>query len=308
MNIKTAIEQCLDDLSLANRTRMAYNSGLKSFLAYLHTQGIEVTDEIEKITVDSFIYFLPYLNKRVSKGTANVYAASATALLDWMVIANIIQPTYNDNIRIKKAMNRSHKRHEDKLPRFPNRTDVPEILKAVRIHEEQSPIKERNIALLELLAATGCRNDEVVKLNVRDLDFDERTTIVTGKGSKERRVWFSQSAADAIKDYWKARESNMASEPVFCSHDKGSNGRAEKRITTTTTRNVVKKYALLAGINPAKFSPHYFRHAFAIKVLSETGNLALVQDLMGHVSPTSTRVYAKIYAEDMQKAHREIFK
>jgi site-specific recombinase XerD len=306
MEIKTAIERCLDDLSLAKRTRTAYNTGLKSFIAYLHTQGIEVTDEVEKLTVDSFIYFLPYLNRRVSKGTAGVYGSASKALLDWMVIANMLQPTYNDTIRIKKSMNRSHRRHEDKLPRFPNRTDVPKMLEAVRLYEE-TPRKERNIALLELLASTGCRNNEIVQLKVKDIDLVNRTTIVIGKGSKERRVWFSHAAADALKEYWRVRGSSKAPEPALARHDKGA-GHKIKPMTTTTTRNIVKDVAVLAGIDPAKFSPHYFRHAFAIRVLSETGNLALVQDLMGHESPSSTRVYAKIYSEDMQKAHREIFK
>lgn len=63
----------------------------------------------------------------------------------------------------------------------------------------------------------------------------------------------------------------------------------------------------LAGIDPSKFSPHYFRHAFAIHILSETGNLALAQDLLGHSDPKSTRVYAKIRADDLQKAHKKIF-
>lgn len=307
MEIKKAISMCIDDLSLAPRTSRAYRTGLDRFVEYLHTQGIEDTDDINKLNVDHFIYFLPYLNRQYSKGTAGVYASAAKALLDWMVISNIIHPDYQDTIRIQKAMSRSHKRHEDKLPRFPNKTDVPKMLEAVRLYEEKSPIKERNIALLEFLASTGCRNNEVVQLNVGDLDLVNRTTVVTGKGSKERRVWFSQSAADAIKEYWKIRDFANSTDPVFCSHDKGSKGRKTKRITTMTSQRVVKEIAILAGIDPHKFSPHYFRHAFAIRVLSETGNLALVQDLMGHKNSNSTRVYAKIYSEDMQAAHREIF-
>ena len=62
----------------------------------------------------------------------------------------------------------------------------------------------------------------------------------------------------------------------------------------------------IAGID--KFTPHYFRHAFAIRMLSETGNLALVQDLLGHADPAATRVYAKIYPEDLRDAHHKIFR
>jgi integrase/recombinase XerD len=307
MDIKTATNNCLDDLGLAKRTRMAYRNGMNSFLAYLETQGVKDTDDISKLTMDHFVYHLSYITRKYSKSSAGVYAAATKNLLDWMVIHNLLRPDYQDTLRMKMAMNRSHRRREDKLPRFPNRTDVPKILEAVKLYEEKSPIKERNVALLEFLASTGCRNNEVIQLNIGDLDMVNRTTIVNGKGSKERRVWFSQSAADALQEYWKVRGSNMPSDPIFCAHDKGSKGREVKRITTTTTRNVVKQIAIVAGIDPNKFSPHYFRHAFAIRVLSETGNLALIQDMLGHKDPGATRVYAKIYSEDLEKAHKEIF-
>jgi site-specific recombinase XerD len=70
---------------------------------------------------------------------------------------------------------------------------------------------------------------------------------------------------------------------------------------------VVDSIAKLAGIDPAHWSPHYFRHAFAIEALRKTGNLATVQDLLGHSSPHSTRIYAKIYDEDLEAAYRDVF-
>jgi site-specific recombinase XerD len=181
------------------------------------------------------------------------------------------------------------------------------MLKAVKLYAEESPRKERNIALIEVLASSGCRISEVINLNVQDIDRVNRTAIVTGKGSKQRRAWFSQSAMDALETYWKERGSTMATDPVFLRHDKGTGSKVQ-RMSPTTARNVVKQIAMVAGIDPNKFSPHYFRHAFAIRVLSETHDLALTQDLLGHADPAATRVYAKIYSEDMQRAHRDIFK
>jgi len=91
---------------------------------------------------------------------------------------------------------------------------------------------------------------------------------------------------------------------LFCRHDKGAGVKA-KPITTTTIRDIVKVISNIAGVKP--FSPHYFRHAFAIRMLQETGNLALVQDLLGHDDPGSTRVYAKIYQDDLKKNYRKVF-
>lgn len=309
MNIENAMNECLADLSLGRNTEMTYKKGIKKFLEYTgKAHEVAPTRDVGTLSIEYFIKFPAWLDKRYAKQTCGVYTAAARAFFDYLIISKSIpEPTHYDILRYKKATTRSHKRHEDRLPRFPNRTDVPKMLEAVRILREETPRKERDIALLEFLASSGCRISEVTALNLQDIDLVNRTTIVTGKGRKERRIWFSQSAADALVEYWKARNSSMATDPAFGRHDKGAGLKRIKRMSPTTARNIVKDVAAVAGVDPNKFSPHYFRHAFAIRVLSDTGNLALVQDLMGHASPQSTRVYAKIYNEDMQAAHRKIF-
>lgn len=91
---------------------------------------------------------------------------------------------------------------------------------------------------------------------------------------------------------------------MFARHDKGA-GKKRLPVTTATVRNVVDQVSKIAGID--QFTPHYFRHAFAINALEQSGNLALVQDLLGHKSPQTTRMYAKIYDEDLRAAHHRIF-
>jgi integrase/recombinase XerD len=307
MEIQTAIEHCIDDLGTAPNTAKAYRMGLNAFTAYLKTQSIETSQDVDALRIEHFIYFLPYLSKRYKKQTSSLYGVAAKALLDWLVIADLVHLTYQETVRFQSATKKSHRRREDKLPRWPGRDDITKALSAVRLYEANSPRKERNIALIEWLASTGCRISEATALNVQDVDMTTNSVVVTGKGSKERRVFLCQSAIDALMEYWKARGSSMPTDPVFWAHDKGVNGRDTRRMTPTTARRVVKAVANLAGIDPNKFSPHYFRHAFAIRVLSETGNLAMVQDLMGHKDSNSTRVYAKIYPEDLQKAHKKIF-
>jgi site-specific recombinase XerD len=308
MDIQTAMNRCIDDLSLAKNTGLAYSKGLKKFSHFLkEREDIETTDDASKLNMDHFIYFLPWLDRQYKKQTVGLYGAASKAFLDWLTIARIIEPSYLDSVRYTKSFKRSHKRREDKLPRFPNKTDVPEMISAVNLYEEKSPRKERNIALIETLASSGCRISELINLNVQDIDRINRTAIVTGKGSKQRRVWFSSSAMQALENYWKERGFTMATDPVFARHDKGTGDRIQ-RMTPTTARNIVKQIAAIAGIDPNKFSPHYFRHAFAIQVLSETHDLALTQDLLGHANPAATRVYAKIHSEDLQKAHHNLFK
>lgn len=307
MNIQKAIDECLADLSLASATEKTYRTGLGSFLLYLSDKNINASEDVEKLEVDHFIFFLTWANKRFSKQTAHVYGAASKSFMDFLVITKRLEISYLDAVRLKKATLRSNRRREDKLPRFPQKDDVPRMLAAVRNQNESSPRKERNIAILEFLASSGCRVSEAINLNIQDIDLVNRSTIVTGKGSKERRVFFSPVAAASISAYWDARKSRMATDPAFARHDKGAGRKHIKRMTTTAVRNIVKDVALLAGVDTTKFSPHYFRHAFAIRVLGETGNLALAQDLLGHKDPKATRVYAKIHSEDLQKAHRSLF-
>jgi site-specific recombinase XerD len=307
MNIQKAIEECLADLSLAKATERAYRNGINNFLIFLKKEDINPADDVTVLNIDHFISFYPWLDKIFSKQTSGVYGAGAKAFMNYLVITKIFTLSYLDTLRFNKSALRSHRRHEDKLPRFPEKNDVDKMLSAVHSYNEESPRKERNIALLEFLASSGCRISEVTALNIQDIDLENRSVIVVGKGNKERRVFFSQTSAIALSLYWKTRESNMATDPIFGRHDKGAGNKRIKRMTPTTARNIVKDIAIIAGIDPTKFSPHYFRHAFAIRVLAETGNLALAQDLLGHKDPKSTRVYAKIHSDDLRDKHRLIF-
>lgn len=301
MDIETAIEKCLDELSLSQNTVDAYKQGLIKFQEYL---GVALQGPVETLSINHFIRFYPWVAKRFGKSTTIVYTASVQSFFKWLVINEYIDPSYRDTLRLHMAREVITKKREDKMVREPNRDDVPKMLAAARASKETRPRYERNIALVEFLASTGCRINEAMQLKVKDLDMEDRSTRVMGKGSKERKVRFSEAAADALKIYWQAR--GFLDGPVFARHDRGNSDRISS-MTTEGARCIVREIATQAGIDPHKFTPHYFRHAFAIKMLSKTGNLAMVQDALGHKNPKSTRVYAKIYDEDLAAAHRQIF-
>jgi integrase/recombinase XerD len=240
MDIQTAINGCLADLSLAPNTQRSYRNGLKNFLHYLAQEHISPTDEITALSVDRFIGFMPWLDGRYSKQTAGVYLSGARALMNYLMIQGVLSLSYQDANRFQMATKRSHSRHEEKLPRFPAKDDADRMLAAARIYHEDSPRKERNIALVELLASSGCRISEVIALNVQDIDIVNRTAIVMGKGSKERQIFFSASAAEALKAYWRVRRAWQPTDPIFARHDRGAGHKRVKRMTTTTARTIVR--------------------------------------------------------------------
>lgn len=310
MNIKTAIERC-EKSAFATRakdTAETYGYGLKSFSQYLLGEDIKPGDPIETVSMDYFIYFPAFLAEReYSKQTMGVYVAAAKFFLDWLVINNVLAPNYQESLRFQKAIEQVFKRREAHLPRFPRRGDAEKIKEVVRQVNAETPILERDIAIVYFLYSSGCRNRETARMLVKDIDLTERTAKVTGKGNKERKVFFSEEAASAIREYWKARKYAEKSDPAFARHDRGA-GKKHIAINMASIRNIVDEAVSLAGFEKGSFTPHYFRHAFAIKVLSETHDLAMVQDLMGHATPAATRVYAKIYPDELRDAHRRIYK
>jgi integrase/recombinase XerD len=310
MKIKEAFSDCLAYAKgqRATNTARAYRSSLDKFAAYLRSEGVDADkDDIANVTADHFIHFPAWLAGNFAKKTCRTYIAGTKFFLDWMVLEKLIEPNYSQTVRLTKAIESVMKYRADPMPHIPARGAVEKMVDAVRQMNEPTPRKERNIALVLFLASSGTRNDEARSLLVGDFDMGERQVVVTGKRKKQRLAFFSREAADALREYWKLRGFASPKDPAFARHDKGV-GRRHEAITTVTVRNVVNDVTAIAGIDKGKFTPHYFRHAFAIKMLSETGNLALVQDLLGHSSTDTTRVYATIYPEDLKAAHERVFR
>lgn len=307
MNIKQATDLFIEDIGnrKAQGTKLGYRNGIRVLLEHMREKKVDLSSPIQKFSMEYAILLPSFLGKMgYSKKTTNLYTSGVRSFINWLVVQGHINPTPQEWLRLKQSFLEANSKREKRLPRWPEKEDVEKMLKAVRIMKEHSPRLERNIAIVEFLACTGCRNAEICGLNIEKVNIHERSAIVLGKGNKERRVFLSDTALQALNNYWKARGNSEPKNPVFSRHDKGA-GKKVKRITMTSIRDIIKVVMDIAGID--KFSPHYFRHAFAIKMLRETGNLAMVQDLMGHDDPASTRVYAKIYPDELQAAHRKVY-
>jgi integrase/recombinase XerC len=314
MDIATALDRCSDDAATtrAINTARSYRNGLNVFAQFLESKKIPLNSALDVLSMDYFIRFPGWLaGQGYTKRTIGVYIASAKFFLDWLVINGTMRPDYNESLRYDMAVKQVNKRREFRLPRTPDKGALEKILGVLNNWEipddkREKLIAMRNYAITWFLVSSGCRNSELVGLNVKDIDLLGRKAVVIGKGNKERKVFFNSSAAEAIDRYWAERGAREKTLPAFSRHDKGA-GKRVLRITTRSVQNIVDDIASMAGLEKGSFTPHYFRHAFAITMLRETHDLAMVQDLLGHASPASTRVYAKIYPDDLEKAHREVW-
>jgi len=153
-------------------------------------------------------------------------------------------------------------------------------------------IPKRDLAILELLYASGLRVSELVGLNTGNLDRAGQMVRVLGKGRKERIVPFGSKAQAALEAYWPVRAQIIAQprmkcdpEAVFVNHRGG-------RLTVQSVRLMVKKYARLCNIN-WNLHPHALRHAFATHLLADGADLRAIQDLLGHASLSTTQRYTQ---------------
>jgi site-specific recombinase XerD len=165
---------------------------------------------------------------------------------------------------------------------------------------------KRDRAILELFFSTGLRLSELRSLNVKDLNYKTREISVRGKRSKIRVVFLSDSAVQALEEYIKSRVDHLT--PLFIRNPERAAGimppGEEFRLSRISIYNIVKKYALAAGIvsNP---SPHTLRHSFATDLLRNGADLRSVQELLGHKDLSTTQIYTHVTNPQLKEVHRK---
>lgn len=311
MDIQTATNRCIGtSADRAKNTARMYRRALDLFCQMLVEHGIQTTDGLEQISMEAFIDFPGWLvqSQGFSKATRNAYVSGVKYFLDWLILQGVLEPTYGETVRYQKAVERAGKKQETRLPREPKEGAVQKIQAAVRLLPLPSPIRERNIALIELLASSGCRNSEAAALKVSSIDLDECSARIVGKGNKEQILYFSAVCAEALQVYWRARGGANRAQYAFWRHDDAESEKTHhSHINTNTVRNIVDAAAAMAGIPKGQFTPHYFRHAFATRMLQATGNPILVKELLGHASVTSTERYTHTSRDELRDAHHRVF-
>jgi integrase/recombinase XerD len=183
---------------------------------------------------------------------------------------------------------------ERSLPGVLSRDQVERLINA----EPQSPYSARDVAMLELLYASGLRASELCALTVGDVELGEGYVRVFGKGSKERVVPVGQAAVIAIKRYLATCRPELCRVPtdvLFLSRT----GRPLDRVRLW---QLVKRYAAQSGIL-REVSPHTLRHCFATHLLSGGADLRVVQELLGHADVGTTQIYTHVDSDRLKRTH-----
>lgn len=189
---------------------------------------------------------------------------------------------------------------EQKLPNF---LYPEEITRLFDIVEEKMTFGLRNRTILEMLYATGMRVSELVNLNLKDIDFSRAEILVLGKGRKERIVLLGSYGLAYLKKYLTTERKNLLTRLTGASQNTAVflNQRGS-RLTSRQIQRILVKAGNLAGLGK-KISPHTLRHSFATHLLGGGADLRTVQELLGHVSLSTTQIYTHITKEQLKKTY-----
>lgn len=195
----------------------------------------------------------------------------------------------DENYIIKSPVRRIHKIRTAKTVK---ETYSDESLELLRDNTDNL----RDLAMIDLLASTGMRVGEMVKLNIEDIDFDNRECIVFGKGSKERPVYFDARTKIHLKNYINSRtDSNPA---LFVSLLKPHN-----RLEISGVEIRLRELGRKLGLN--KVHPHKFRRTLATRAIDKGMPIEQVQHLLGHSKIDTTMQYAMVNQNNVKISHQK---
>lgn len=276
----------------APNTIDAYRRDLTGYCTWLEEHGATALDVTHRQLVD-------FVGARRASGAATSSIARQIAAVRMLHRYLEVEGARSDD----PAADLEGVRVPAGIPKPLTEQQVTSLLDAVVVTE---PIHRRDLALLELLYATGARISEAVGLSIGEIDLDDRLVRLYGKGSKERIVPFGSTAAAALEDWfspsgrahlvpdrWRTRDD---AEAVFL-NTRGA------RLSRQAAWLVVKKYGSRAGIAD-QLSPHVLRHSCATHLLDHGADLRVVQEMLGHASISTTQIYTKVSQERLWDVYR----
>lgn len=241
-----------------------------------------ITDPIRKVTTDDIREYLASYQglNDCSKTTIDNIRRNISSFFTWLEEEDYI---------IKSPMRRIHKIKTTKT--------VKEVISDEEIEKMRDKCKNlRDLAIIDLLYSTGIRIGELVRLNIDDIDFEERECIVFGKGDKERRVYFDAKTKIHLTDYINSRfDTNPA---LFVTLDAPYN-----RLQISGIEIRLRRLGRELGIN--KVHPHKFRRTMATRAIDKGMPIEQVQKLLGHSQIDTTMHYAIVNQTNVKVAHRK---
>ncbi len=273
-------------------TVRSYLGDLASLLEHARRLGLERPDELDLRTLRSWLALQQTRGR--ARTTLARRATSARVFTAWLARTGRVPSDPGASLGAPRA-------HRT-LPSVLRADEARALVEsAARLADDGSPLGLRDVAMLELLYATGVRVGELVGLDVDDLDGERQVARVLGKGRKERSVPYGRPAAAAL-DRWLAEgRPRLAAEGAAGALFLGARGR---RIDQRAVRTLVHRR--IADVPGAPdLGPHGLRHSAATHLLEGGADLRSVQELLGHASLATTQLYTHVSTDRLRRAYQQ---
>jgi len=264
-----------------------YGSDLEQFADYFHRAGPENAPALEAIDLAMLREWQGGLyDQGLTATSIRRKLAALRALYKFLLREKAIAANPAARLRTPKSKQR--------LPEVMSEEKTNRLIDAAETAVE-TPMRERDLAFLELLYGCGIRVSELVGINLHDLDLGQGWLRVRGKGNKEREVPVGERAVSAVQCYLAVRKT-VAGEKALFLNSRGA------RLNDRQVRRLVKAYAL-AATGDSTIHPHSFRHAYATHLLSDGADLRAIQELLGHARLSTTQKYTQVSLKDLQAVY-----
>ena len=279
------IEELKYEKKYSELTINGYLKDLDLFLEFINENNIKKYIEIEYSDIRlyiNYLYELKYNNKTISR-----HISSLRSFFKYLKNNNLIKN--NPMILI------SNPKLEKKLPKYLNFNDIEKLLNAF---DNNNYIGVRNSLILEMLYSTGIRVSEIINIKLNDISMIDKTIKITGKGNKQRMVYFGSRCYDLIREYLKTSYNKLNINNI----EYLLLSKTGKKISDREVRTIVDDAAKIANIE-MKISPHVLRHTFATHMLNEGADLRSVQELLGHENLSTTQIYTHLTNEKIRNIY-----
>ena len=254
---------------------------------YYESTLLKMNSKLDKgithLTTDDLRMYLTEYQKvnNCSKASIDNIRRNLSSFFSWLEEENYI---------LKSPMKRIHKIKTDKVIKETYSDETLELLR-----DNCSCL--RDLAIIDILASTGMRVGELVKLNINDIDFENRECVVLGKGNKERPVYFDARTKIHLKNYLNSR--NDSNQALFVSLDE-----PHTRLNISGIEIRLRYLGKRLGIS--RVHPHKFRRTMATKAIDKGMPIEQVQSLLGHSQIDTTMHYAMVNQNNVKESHRKI--
>ena len=261
------------------------NNTLISYINDLYYFYLFIKKDLNKVVEEDIRDYLEYLNLK-KENASSIRRKIST-------FKTFYKYLYNEGIMDKKdypMVRIAYPKMEKKLPKFVYYNDLLEII------DESAKDKDgiRDRLIIEMLYATGVRVSELVNIKYEDIDFDNKRIIITGKGNKQRIVYFGDYALEVLNKYIATHDKNK--DNYLFTNAKGD------RITDRGVRYIIDNIMSKLSVK-THVTPHVLRHTFATDMLNNGCDIKVVQELLGHSSLRTTEVYTHVTNERLKEVY-----